>query len=75
MTSAVMGETVVEARRRLRKALLEAGGVVGDGKAVAAASQPLPDSRSGELPEGEGGILVVEGRKDGKVDGGSARAV
>ena len=41
MTSAVMGETVVEARRRLREALLEAGGVVGDGKPAAAASPPL----------------------------------
>ena len=41
MTSAVMGETVVEGRRRLREALLEAGGVVGDGKSAAAASPPL----------------------------------
>ena len=41
MTTTVARDAMVEARRRVREVVLEAGGVVGDGRALAMAGPPL----------------------------------
>ncbi len=66
MTTAVRQGSVANARRRVREALAEAGGVIGDGRSAAAASPPLPAPFAAAAP--------VEGSEISAVAVGAAPA-
>ena len=66
MTTAVRHGSVAETRRQIREALVDAGGVIGDGRSVAAASPPLPAPFAAAAP--------VEGSEISEVAVGAAPA-
>ena len=66
MTTSVRQGSVADARRRVREALAEAGGVIGDGRSAAAASPPLPAPFAAAAP--------VEGSEISAVAVGAAPA-
>ncbi len=62
MTTVVRQGSVPDARRQVREALLEAGGVIGDGRSAAAATPPLPAPFAAAEPvEGSEIVAVAVG--------------